>query len=209
MYQSNHNIPDEENRRGTAAGAENNLITKDKEFDSSSESRGGDSGFISGPLSSEIQSSASHISSDDKEFRQQIYDTDSGLIDDTNNYGNTSATGGNNTDGNSTHLTEHDNNQEEDMIIDSGVGADLDVSDSFAKLHLDSKYTNNLGAASKTKENNSSRKSLTANIIVPLTQAKNNSNNTVVVTDPLRNTEKCKIQPTWENYYQQNDEGDT
>lgn len=157
-----------------------------------------DSGFLSGPqdqydITDECCDDDNLIPLNEKfEFKQQNYQqtqpklidntaTDSGLIEDA------------------------DIDQEDSMmIIDSGV--DIDVSEKFSRLNLLSSTVplsqqtnapNNLGAISKLKENYKKQQQ----------QQQIISNPPIVVQDVHNN--KIAQEQSWENYYQQDEEGDT
>lgn len=185
MNQSHRNITDEKTR-SVAAGNINSLSSKDKEF----EQRGEDSGFLSGPLSSELHSNQD-FEEPQKILEQRDYRED-----------NTRFSGGIKSSGEiDTNI--QDSNTEEEMLIDSGVVTD--VSESLSKLNLDSKYSNNLGAASSKRKD--SKKS-TANIIVPTITTTDKTIIQNTPADPLRIVDRNQKE-AWETYYQQNQDGDT
>lgn len=155
------------------------------ELDSSnnSQSRGADSGFISGPQSGPISSQIDEPVVTD--FKQQTYipPPDSGLIEDVAPSDEEDDEGIDSKD-----CIDQDNEQDQNMLIDSGLVAD--VSESLSRLNIidSSPFSNNL---SKPKEERT--KSMSPPTETPA----------IVVTDP------SSAKQPWEIYYKQNDEGDT
>lgn len=194
-------------RNITAEDEENNKFHGD--LTSSSEkdynqSQCQDSGFLSGPQNLSEQLSDIHL--DDKKSQpkntnipsqpQKLPNVlDSGLIEDIDTSSSQQFSGDN--------LDEKSTQEEENMILDSGVVADM--SERLGSLSLKASSLNNLGATSNLKKTYHKQISGTttthSNIQQPSTAVEQSQSKSVQQSSPIRQN--------WELYYKQDEEGNT